>query len=272
MKGKERSMVEDILITKEHGHLATLIFNRPEKKNALSPELLLKLHLVLKEWRERDDIRVVVVTGGRGHPFSSGFDIAAIPTDLTPEMAEILKEHNPLELCLTSIKNFPYPTIAMIDGYVYGAGLNLAMCCDIRIGADDISAGMPPAKLGLVYHPGGIRQFMEVIGIARTRELFLAARSYRGTEVKRMGLVDYLVPPSELEETTAGLAAEIAANAPLSLKGTKRIINMMGDFPALGEDDLREAERLIGEAFNSEDLKEGQVAFFERRKPRFKGC
>jgi len=134
-------MEEDILIKEEEQHIGTLIFNRPEKKNALSPELLLKLHLALKEWGERDEIRAVVITGGKGRPFSSGFDIAAIPTDLTPEMAEMLKKHNSLELCLNSIRNFPYPTIAMIDEYVYGAGLNLAMCCDIRVGADDIKCG-----------------------------------------------------------------------------------------------------------------------------------
>ena len=265
-------MKKDVLIRKEENHVGTLIFNRPEKKNALSPELLLELHLALKEWGEKDEIRAVVITGGKGHPFSSGFDIAAIPTDLKPQMADIVTEHNTLELCLNSIRDFPYPTIAMIDGHVYGGGLNLAMCCDIRVGTDDISASMPPAKLGLVYHPNGIRQFIEVIGIARTRELFFTARIYRGDEVKKMGLVDYQVPSSELEKTTYSFAAEIAANAPLSVKGTKRIINIIANSPVINDNDIGEVEQLIVEAFNSDDIEEGQVAFFERRKPKFRGC
>jgi enoyl-CoA hydratase len=265
-------MEKDVLIRKEENHVGTLIFNRPEKKNSLSSELLLKLHSTLKEWGEKDEIRAVVITGGKGHPFSSGFDIAAIPTELKPEMADILTGHNTLELGLNSIRNFPYPTIAMMDGYAHGGGLNLAMCCDIRIGTDDISASMPPAKLGLVYHPDGIRQFIEVIGTARTRELFFTARTYRGAEVKRMGLVDYQVPSAELEKTTYSFAAEIVANAPLSIKGTKRIINMVADSPVLDEKDIGEAEQLIVESFNSNDMKEGQIAFFERRRPKFRGC
>lgn len=265
-------MEKDVLIRKVENHVGTLIFNRPEKKNALSPELLLKLHGTLTEWSKRDDIRVVVITGGMGHPFSSGFDISAISADLTPEMAKTLKGHHPLELVLKSLRNFPSPTIAMIDGYAYGGGLNLAMCCDIRVGTDDIRACMPPAKLGLVYRPIGIKQFVEVIGIARTRELFFTARSYQGVEVERMGLVHYRVPSSELEETTYSLAADIVANAPLSLKGIKRIINMMGDSPLLDDHDVGEVEQLTDEAFNSEDMKEGQMAFFERRRPKFRGC
>ncbi|MBW2636660.1 MAG: enoyl-CoA hydratase/isomerase family protein [Deltaproteobacteria bacterium] len=265
-------MVKDVLIRKEENHVGTLIFNRPEKKNALSPELLLKIHSTLKEWSEKDEIRAVVITGGKGHPFSSGFDIAAISTELKPGMADTSTKNNPLELGLNSVRNFPYPTIAMIDGHVYGGGLNLAMCCDIRVGTNDISASMPPARLGLVYHPDGIRQFIEVIGIARTRELFFTARTYRGAEVKMMGLVDYQVPSSELETTTYGFATEIAANSPLSIKGTKRIINMMADAPVLDGKDIGKAEQLIAEAFNSDDLEEGQIAFFERRKPKFRGC
>jgi enoyl-CoA hydratase len=265
-------MEKDVLIRKEENHVGTLILNRPEKKNALSPELLLKIHMALKEWGEKDEIRTLVITGGKGHPFSSGFDISAIPTDITPEMDDALAELNILELVLKSVRHFPYPTIAMIDGYAYGGGLNLAMCCDIRIGSDDISACMPPAKLGVVYRSSGIRQFIEVIGIARTRELFLTARTYRGAEVERMGLVDYRVPSSELEETTYSLAADIAANAPLSLKGIKRIINMMVDSPVLHDKDIEEAEQLRNEALNSDDLKEGKIAFFERRQAKFRGC
>ncbi len=265
-------MDSDALIKQRKGNVATLIFNRPERKNALSPELLVNLHMTLKEWEKEDAIRAVVIRGHGDKSFSSGFDISSIPTEVPPEMAEVMKNENPVELALNSVKNYPYPTIAMMNGYAFGAALNLAMCCDIRIGVDDIRIGMPPSKLGIVYHPEGIKQFVEVLGMARTREIFFTGRSYKGVDAKEMGLVDHLVPQSDLESVVYGYAEEIAGNAPLSLKGTKKVINMLGQSTFFKDSDLKEAETLILEAFNSEDLKEGQTAFLEKRKPVFRGC
>jgi enoyl-CoA hydratase len=262
---------EQVLLKEIRGNVGILTFNRPERKNAISPDMLVQIHLTLKEWAEKDTIRSVIFTGGEGKAFSSGFDILAIPTEVTEETREVLQASNPLELVLKSIKQYPYPTIAMVNGYVFGAGLNLCMCCDIRIAADDVKAGMPPAKLGVVYHPEGLKQFIEVLGMARTREVFLTGRNYQGRELLEMGLMDHLVPREELVETTLRLAEEIGTNAPLSVRGTKRILNMLGEGPALGPENLKEAERLIIEAFNSQDLKEGQTAFIEKRKPRFVG-
>ncbi len=265
-------MRDELLIKEKNGNVGTIIFNRPEKKNSFSPELLIKLHLTLKEWEQNETIRTVVFTGSGDKAFSSGYDILSIPTDLTPEMAEIMKKENPLKLALSSVKNYPFPTIAMMNGYALGAGLNLALCCDMRVGVEDISVSMPPAKLGLIYHPEGFKQFAEVIGMARTKELFFTARKYEGREVKEMGIVDYLVPRSELSATTYALAHEIAGNAPLSLKGSKRILSMLSRAVEFKETDLKEADAIIAQGFDSEDLKEGQLAFIEKRKPVFKGC
>lgn len=259
------------LIKEVNQAVGTLKFNRPERRNALSPALLVDIHLTLKKWNEENAVRVVVITGNSDKAFSSGYDIMAIPTDMTPEATELLKTSNPLELALDSVKNFPYPVIAMINGYCFGAGLNLAMCCDIRIGADHIKAGMPPAKLGLVYHPEGLLQFIEVIGLAKTRELFFTAHTYQGNQVKDMGLVDHLVPLPKLSETAYQMADEIAKNAPLSVRGTKKIINMIGRHICLNSEDRGTAEKIVAEAFNSDDLKEGQTAFIEKRSPVFTG-
>lgn len=264
-------MENDILLEKVEGHVGTLILNRPERRNALSQDLLLKIHLKLKEWAETDDVRAVVITGSGDKAFSSGYDIMAIPTEVTEEMKAVLKEHNPLELALNSVKNYPYPTIAMLNGYAFGAGFNMAVCCDIRIAKDTVKMGMPPAKLGLIYHPEGIKQFVEALGMARTREVFFTARTYSPEEVKRMGLVDHMVPAGELLEKTYGYANEIAQNAPLSLKGTKTIIRMLSDAVTYSDAQMQEAERIITEGFNSDDLKEGQTAFIEKRKPVFQG-
>lgn len=265
-------MESNVLIKQRKGNIATLTFNRPERKNALSPELLVNLHLTLQEWEKEDTIRAVVITGNGDQSFSSGFDILSIPTEVPPEMAEIMKKENPVELALNTVKNYPYPTIAMMNGYAFGAALNLAICCDIRIGVDDIRIGMPPSKLGIVYHPEGIKQFVEVLGMAGTREIFFTGRTYKGVEAKEMGFVDHLVPRSDLAAVVYGYAEEIAENAPLSLKGSKKIINMLGQSTSFKDSDLIKAEEMILEAFNSQDLKEGQTAFLEKRKPVFKGC
>lgn len=264
-------MENDILIKKKKGHIGTLILNRPNKRNALSQELLLKIHLSLAEWSKDESIRAVVITGSGRQAFSSGYDVPSISSKPTPEMENVAKNHNPLESALTSVREYPYPTIAMLNGCAMGAGLNLALCCDLRVAADDIYVAMPPAKLGLVYYREGLRQFVEVIGFSRTRELFFTARTYNGMQAKEMGIVDHLVPRSELSTTVYDIAGKIAENAPLSLKGTKKILNTFGNGINLSKDDLKSADLLITKAFMSEDLKEGLQAFIEKRKPVFKG-
>ena len=259
------------LIREVNQAVGILKINRPEKGNTLSPSLLIDLHLTLKQWAAERIVRAVVITGNSDKAFSAGYDIAAIPTEMTPEAAEILKTANPLELALNSVKTCPVPTIAMINGYCFGAGLNLAVCCDIRIGADHIKVGMPPAKLGLIYHPEGLRQFIEVIGFPRTRELFFTARTYQGNQVREMGLVDHLVPLPSLAETVYRMAGEIAANAPLSIRGMKAIITMLAKATPMIDEDRTAVDVLLAEAFNSCDLKEGQTAFIEKRKPVFIG-
>ena len=264
-----------ILLTEVKSGIGTLTFNRPERKNSLSPELLMMIHNKLQEWNKSDDVRVVVITGGTGKAFSSGYDIGSIPTemptDMSPETIKLIRAHNPLELAMKSVEEFPCPTIAMMNGYAFGAGLNMAMCCDIRIAQSDISVGMPPAKLGLVYHPDGLRQFIDVVGMAKTREIFFTAKTYKGAEVLQMNLVDRLVKPEELQKVTYELAEEIAANAPLTVQGTKKILGMFKERMTLTEKQTAEADAIIHEAFNSDDIKEGMIAFFEKRKPNFKG-
>jgi enoyl-CoA hydratase/carnithine racemase len=159
----------------------------------------------------------------------------------------------------------------MMNGYAFGAGLNLAICCDIRIAVDTIKVGMPPARLGLVYHPEGLKQFADVLGPARTREVFLTARTYEGAEVLSAGFVNRLAPAADLKTVTFDTARQIAANAPLSLKGMKEIMNMLDRAAELRPADLARAEAIIKESFASRDLAEGQTAFLEKRPPVFTG-
>jgi len=177
---------------------------------------------------------------------------------------------------LTDILNFDaryivYPVIALIDGVAFGAGCELAICCDIRIGTDKTRIGMPPAKLGLVYPWPGLKRFIQTIGLRSTREMFFTGRTYQGMRLKELGLIDYIVAGDELESFTYRMAEEIAANAPLALKGTKRVINLLLQSTSMQESGRREAEAITRLTFSSEDLKEGQLAFLEKRKPNFQG-
>lgn len=264
-------MDTDILQIEKKDHYAVLSFNRPEKRNALSFDLLIKIFQTLEDFSKSDEIRAVIFRGAGDESFSSGFDISAIPTKASEEVMKAMKSQNPLDLALNTIKNFRYPTIAMLNGYAYGAGFNLSICCDIRIAADNVRASMPPAKLGVVYHDGGIQQFIEAVGLGMTREIFLTARTYKGQELIERGIVDWMVPKADLETFAYDYAEEITRNAPLALKGMKKIINMFGSNIALVENQKREAEALVKESFQSDDLKEGQMAFLEKRKPIFTG-
>jgi enoyl-CoA hydratase/carnithine racemase len=130
---------------------------------------------------------------------------------------------------------------------------------------------MPPAKLGLVYPWTGLQRFIQGIGLQSAKELFFTGRTYKGGRIKELGLVDYFVPRENLEKFTYDLAAEIAGNAPLALKGTKRVMNMLQRTNQLDEAQITEAEAIFKETLFSEDMQEGQAAFLEKRKPKFKG-
>lgn len=253
-------------------NIGILTFNRPEKRNALSPEMLAFLHLKLTEWAKNDLVRTVIITGVGDNAFSSGFDLQAVSLDAQPELSEVIENDNAPTQALNTLKKYPYPTIAMMNGDAVGLALNLALCCDIRISADDIKVCMPPVKLGAVYHAEGIKQFIEIIGVARTRELFMTGRFYKGNEVMEMGLVNKLVPRAQLTATTYAMASDIVAKAPLALKGIKHIVDLLENTLVIDESILSISNKLMNEAFQSQDMKEGKQAFLEKRKPKFIGC
>lgn len=271
-----------VLLSEKRGHIGIITFNRPEQHNALSPELLGDLCAVLADWSASGDVRVVVFTGAGDKAFSAGYDINAIATvgpehrataekaQGNAERANNLLGKTPFEMGLEAVKNFPYPTIAMLNGHCFGGALHMALCCDIRIAADHISMAMPPARLGVVYGAEGLLQFIQVLGSAKAREMFFTGRTYKGAQIAEMGLAGQLVPAEQLASTVFSMAEDIAKNAPLALRGIKRIMNIV-ELPGLSEDMCKEAHELVTESFRSSDLKEGQAAFLEKRKPVFTG-
>lgn len=264
-------MQNRLLQVHKKNYLATLILNRPEKKNSLSPELVNVLLQTVEELSADDDIRTMVIRGAGNKAFCAGYDIGFLPTGRSDDPDEALKRLNSVESLFKTIRNYSFPVIAMINGVAFGAGCELAICCDIRIGADNIRIGMPPAKLGLVYPWSGLQRFIQVIGLKSTKEIFFTGRAYEGIRLKELGLVDYLIPADKLTSFTCRMAEEIAANAPLSLKGTKRVLNLLLRASQFDKSNLKEAESITRASFLSEDLEEGQRAFLEKRKPVFKG-
>lgn len=261
-------MAEDLLLVESAGEIATLTINRPDKRNSMNPEILVMMGDALNSLRDAARTRVVIIRGAGEKAFSSGFDIGRIGGSGGRQTGV---RADPLGYGLGAVADFPYPVIAMIHGYAVGAGLELAMTCDMRIAADTARLGITPARLGVVYTAQGIRKFLDVIGTAATKELFYTARIVDADRAREMGLVDYVVPAADLEATVYGLAGEIAANAPLSVSGAKATISkLLASRPITAEDDA-ELRRLQAEAMASEDLKEGQRAFMEKRKPSFTG-
>lgn len=262
-------MAEELLLVQKEGNICTLTINRPEKRNSLNPEILLQLGDTLNSLRGEEGMTVVVIRGAGEQSFSSGYDIGRIPSGGT--QPETGPRRNPLEYGMTSILTYPYPVIAMIYGYAIGAGLELAVTCDLRVAADTARLGITPAKLGVVYSHAGIRKFLNLVGIASTKELFYTGRLIDTRRAKDMGLVDYVVPEGELVSVTYDLAREIAENAPLSVSGAKITISKLLDVQTLSPEDKAELQKLQAQAMLSEDLKEGQKAFMEKRKPQFSG-
>ncbi|GJM16422.1 MAG: enoyl-CoA hydratase [Thermodesulfobacteriota bacterium] len=255
------------LLVEENGAVCTLILNRPEKRNLLNPSTLKLLDSELVRLKQEDKVRCVVLRGSGDKAFSSGYDISAIGEN------DMIKHHDgdhTLGKALKTIESFPYPVIAMMNGHAFGAGLEVAVTCDIRITVDDCLFGMPPAKLGVVYSYSGMKKFLDLIGPGYTKELFLIGRPISSERATEIGLINFMVSKENIEEFTYEMANEIAENAPLSLKTLKEITNALGNRP-ISDEDEKLIRTMTLKVQNSQDYKEGQKAFSEKRKPEFKG-
>ncbi|HEY8000967.1 MAG: enoyl-CoA hydratase/isomerase family protein [Vicinamibacteria bacterium] len=258
-----------LLLDRPAEAVARLTLNNPEKRNPLDHEVLDAIAATLPELAEGIETRCVVITG-TGRAFSAGYDIGAIPEQSFEQDAEALVAH-PFQAAMEAISSHPYPVVAAINGHCLGGGLELAVRCDIRICAAGAKLGMPPAKLGLIYSHTGLERFIDVVGVAYTRELFLTGRNVPADRAERIGLVNRTVDDDELAPAAVELASEIAAGAPLSITGNKRAIETLARFPRLTPEQEQELIELRRSCFASEDFGEGIRAFAEKRKPRWTG-
>jgi enoyl-CoA hydratase/carnithine racemase len=212
------------------------------------------------------DARCVIVTG-HDRTFSAGYDLAGLPEGGVAEEADRLVA-NPFAAAIDAVEAYPYPTLAVLNGHTIGGGLELALACDLRIAGESVSLGMPPAKLGLVYSHTGIRKFIDVIGAARTRELFLLGGRVDAPTAHAWGLVNRVAADDDLEERALALAAEIAANAPIAQRGNKQVIRaVLAAEAALEPEVEQELLDLRMASLQSEDFGEAVRAFADKRPP-----
>jgi enoyl-CoA hydratase/carnithine racemase len=270
VREKERRLAGGkVVLDRPADAVVRVTISNPDKRNALDHDILDALAEAMPALVDGIDVRCVVLTG-TGKVFSAGYDIGGIPDAVFAEEAERLVAH-PFHRAIEAVEAFPFPTVAAINGHALGGGLELALSCDLRIAVIGAKLGMPPAKLGLIYSHTGIQKFIDTVGVARTRELFLVGSNVDAERAEQIGLVNRVVSPVELEPRTMELAAEIAGNAPLSLKGNKEIIRRLAAFPRLSEEDEREVVELRLSSFRTDDFREGVRAFGEKREPRWQG-
>jgi enoyl-CoA hydratase/carnithine racemase len=277
-----------LVIDEPAPRVVRLTISNPAKRNALDHPMLDAIAAALTEPGSADPAehqsksadeaavaavggaRCVVITGAHGM-FSAGYDIGEIPDEEFEERAERLVAH-PFTEAIDALEAFAYPTLAVLPGHTIGGGLELALACDLRLAQADIKLGMPPAKLGLVYSHTGLRRFIDAIGAAHTRELFLLGDYIDAATALEWGLVNRVASSAALDAVALELAGKLAGNAPLAQRGNKRVIAALltaeGELSEEVEEELIELRRA---SFASQDMREGMRAFADKRPPRWRG-
>jgi enoyl-CoA hydratase len=250
---------------KERDAIGWIEFSRPEKLNAVNPDVLRDLETAVVGCEENDAIRVIVFQGNK-RAFVAGADIenmaqaniksAYALTDLTMRVQE-------------RIADLPKPTIAAISGYALGAGCEIALCCDFRIAADNAIFGLPEITMGIIPGGGGTQRLTRLVGIESAKEIIFKGEMIKAEKAKRIGLVSKVFPLKQLQAEAEALASKLMQKPALALQAAKKAINKA--LSTSLKEGLQIEQDLFCMLFGTEDQKEGMAAFLEKRKPIFKG-
>src|SRR5262245_64650846 len=258
----------DKMLARKEGRVGSLIFNNPERHNAVSLEMWQAATGILEDFARDEDVRVLVVTGAGGKAFVSGADISKFEDERATR--EAVERYNAVgQGFYSALSAFPKPTIAAIQGYCIGGGLNLAIGCDLRFCTEGSRFALPAAKLGLGYGYGGLQRFIDTVGPAHTKGFFFSAPPFDAAEALAMGVVNRVLPETELAPFVAEYAGTVAGNAPLTIAAVKQAA--IEALKPESQRDLKRVADLVARCFASQDYIEGRNAFMEKRKPRFTG-
>jgi enoyl-CoA hydratase len=266
MNATESAETGEIRLEKD-GPLAWIVIAQPARLNALTAAMWERLPVAIAEADADASIRVVLLRGEGRRAFSAGADISEFDTAREGAAAAAYDALN--HAAFDALSGAGKPVIAMIEGFCLGGGLGLALCCDLRVAAEGAQFSLPPAKLGLGYHPRWIKPLLACVSPASAKELLFTGERFGTHDALRMGLLNRVTPPGALEAEVRGLAGTIAANAPLTIHAAKRAIDAFG--PSLGAETMQDLTELAERCFASDDYAEGRRAFREKRKPQFNG-
>ena len=258
--------MDDSLLIRADAGIATIVFNRPDARNALNHEMVERLPRELARLERDGMTRVVVLRGAGGKAFASGGDLREMSAMDSTRAAQNFRH---VEAMLSAIEGCGLPIVALIEGYALGGGCEVAATCDLRVATPDARFGIPIARIGHTIDFTNARRLLALIGPARLKELLFTDRILDAAEALRIGLLTAVVPPEQIEPHTYRLARTLAEKAPLSLRGTKQTIRECLHNPTL--QGIEDPFRLAAQCFDTEDFTEGVRAFFEKRPPRFAG-
>ena len=261
-------MSSDKMIAKRQDGVGWMILNNPERHNAISLEMWEAALEIMADFSADPEVRVMVLTGAGGKAFASGADISKFKDER--QEAEALAHYQATtQRAYSALQAMAIPTIAMVRGYCIGGGTAVAVCCDIRICNEGAKFGVPAARLGLGYGLERATPLVQLVGPAYAKEMFFTGRHFDAREAERMGLVNRVVTDDQLEATVLEMARTIADNAPLTVRTAKLVVReVLKDAEVR---DVAATEAAVAGCFASNDYKEGQAAFMEKRKPRFTG-
>lgn len=254
------------LIVEQEAGVVRLTLNRPDRRNALTPELIEELLATFDRIEQDDEARVAVITGAPP-AFCAGFDIHRIGS---PGGGSAGAERDLVETLCARVRGLRMPVVAKVNGVASGAGCDLAVSCDLRFASTAAALAMPPAKLGLLYSWEGMARLTALVGPAAAKEMLFAGELVDAGRALELGLVDRVLLPEQLDEETDRFLEKVAANAPLSVAASKLTVNLLSEV-ALRGPELDEVEEASRRVWQSEDSQEGPRAFRERRQPRFVG-
>ena len=259
-------MSDSPLLVADDGAVRTLAIHRPERLNALDSATIRALHAAFEDAADDPAVRVLVLTGSGPKAFVAGADIAEMSALSAVEARDFSLRGQRM---MRFVERMPKPVIAMVNGFALGGGLELAMSCHLRIAADTAKLGQPEINLGLIPGFGGSQRLLRLAGRAATLELCLVGAPIGAERALQLGIVNRVVPAAELQAETMKLATQLAASAPLALRGMLDCVNVGGECGI--EEGLEYESAQFGLVFSSEDMREGTSAFLEKRKPVFTG-